>query len=512
LILRTHMKWIGLLAAALVIQGEASGQQSGPRDTLRPIVISNASILDGTGRPARGGSVRFHQGRILAVGNIAPLPGDSIIDAHGMTLAPGLIDAHSHHDRGADAQPTVLGAISQGITTIVIGQDGSSDIPLSLAFDQLTAHPLAVNVASYSGHNSLRDSVMGENFRRAATPQEIVRMKQLLSLDMEAGALGLSTGLEYDPGIFSTREEVLELARTAAERGGRYISHIRSEDRWFWDAIGEILNIGKETGMPVQISHMKLAMKGLWGQGDSLIRTLDRARAAGIKVTADVYPYTYWMSTLQVLFPERNFTDSVEAEFVLANVSPADGLLLGEFEPDTTLVGKTVADIARLRRRSEAGTLMALIAESMSGGESVIATGMIEPDIEAIMRWPYSGFSSDGSLHSLHPRGYGAFPRVLGRHVRERRVLTLPEAVRKMTSLTAENLGIAGRGTLAPGMAADMVLLDPGTVLDQATTTNAEARSIGILGVWVNGVRVYDGNTATGALPGQVIRRTSSQR
>lgn len=473
----------------------------------RPTTIVNAVVLDGSGAAGVPGGLRFHQGRVLAVGAVSPAPGDSIIDAKGRTLSPGFIDTHSHHDRGADTNRTLLAVVSQGITTIVAGQDGSSWLPLAEGLRQFDANPLAVNFASYSGHNSLRDSVMGKDFRRPAWADEVERMRRLLLADMEAGALGLSTGLEYDPGIFSAQDEVLTLARAAASVGGRYISHIRSEDRWFWPAIEELLTIGRETGMPVQISHTKLAMKSLWNQGDSLVRVLDRARAAGIKVTADVYPYTYWMSTLQVLFPERNFTDSVEAEFVLANVSPADGLLLGEFDPDPALVGKTVAEIARQRGRSEAGTLMALIAESMESGESVIGTSMIEPDIEKIMRWPFTNISSDGSNASLHPRGYGAFPRVLGRYVRERGVLALPEAIRRMTSLAAANVGLSGRGRLAPGMAADLVLFDPASIIDRSTTEYPARTAVGIDAVWVNGVQVFDGTRVTGALPGQVLRR-----
>ena len=477
----------------------------------RATTITNVSILDGSGTPAAAGNLRFQHGRIIAVGPVAPGQGDSVIDGRGLTLAPGFIDTHSHHDRGAEKNRSLPAVVSQGITTIVVGQDGESSLPLAQAFQQVQASPLAVNFASYSGHNSLRDSVMKRDFRRAATDEEIERMRRLLLADMDAGALGLSTGLEYDPGIFSAKGEVLTLARAAASRDGRYISHIRSEDRWFWPAIDELLTIGRETGMPVQISHTKLAMKSLWNQGDSLIRVLDRARASGIRVTADVYPYTYWMSTLQVLFPERNFTDSVESEFVLANVSPADGLLLGEFAPDTTLVGKTVAEIARLRNRSEAGTLMALIAESMEGGESVIGTSMIEPDIEKIMRWPYTNFSSDGSSSSLHPRGFGAFPRVLGRYVRERGVLSLPEAIRRMTSLAADNMGFKDRGRLAPGMAADLVLFDPTTVVDRSTTRDPHAAAIGIETVWVNGVAVYQGRQVTGATPGLVLLRTGTR-
>jgi len=186
-------------------------------------------------------------------------------------------------------------------------------------------------------------------------------------------------------------------------------------------------------------------------------------------------------------------------------------LLLGEFAPDTTLVGKTVAEIARLRNRSEAGTLMALIAESMEGGESVIGTSMIEPDIEKIMRWPYTNFSSDGSSSSLHPRGFGAFPRVLGRYVRERGVLSLPEAIRRMTSLAADNMGFKDRGRLAPGMAADLVLFDPTTVVDRSTTRDPHAAAIGIETVWVNGVAVYQGRQVTGATPGLVLLRTGTR-
>jgi N-acyl-D-amino-acid deacylase len=473
----------------------------------RAVVVTNAAILDGTGSPVRLGSIRFQHGRIVAVGDVRPMPGDAVIDARGLTLAPGFIDNHSHHDRGAEEEPTVLAAVSQGITTIVIGQDGSSPLPLARAFAGYEAHPLAVNVAAYSGHNSIRDSVMGKDFRRPATPTEVDQMRRLLLEDMRAGALGLSTGLEYDPGIFSAPGEVLTLAGTAAGMGGRYISHVRSEDRWFWPAIDELLTIGRETGMPVQVSHMKLAMKSLWGQGDSLIRVLDRARAAGIRVTADVYPYTYWMSTLQVLFPERNFNDSAEAEFVLANVSPADGLLLSQFDPDTSLVGSTVAEIARRRGRSEASTLMALIAESMDAGQSVIGTGMIEPDIERIIQWPWSSISSDGGLHSRHPRGFGAFPRVLGLYVRERGVISLPDAVRKMTSLAADNVGIRDRGRLSEGLAADLILFDPARIMDRSTTTDPFATAGGIEAMWVNGVEVYRAGKVTGARPGKVLRR-----
>jgi len=336
---------------------------------------------------------------------------------------------------------------------------------------------------------------------------------------MAAGALGLSTGLEYDPGIYSSPGEVVELARVAASFGGRYISHVRSEDRQFWAAIEEIISIGREARLPVQISHIKLAMRSLWGHADSLLRTLERARAAGVDITADIYPYTYWQSTLTVLFPQRDFDNRETAEFVLREVSTPDGLLLARFDPDTTYVGKTVAQIAAARGTDPPATLMALIRESIAmeertgrSGESVIGTSMHERDIEKLLAWPFANVCSDGALNGRHPRGAGAFTRVLGEYVRERRVVPLEEAIRKMTSLSARNVGIVDRGRIAPGQFADLVLFDPLAVRDVATPEQPRALSLGIRTVWVNGRIVWDGDRATGEAAGKVIRRAVNKQ
>jgi N-acyl-D-amino-acid deacylase len=360
---------------------------------------------------------------------------------------------------------------------------------------------------------------MGEDFRRVATSAEVDRMSEIVQAEMRAGALGLSTGLEYDPGIYSSRGEVLDLARAVAPFGGRYISHIRSEDRAFWQAIDEIIAIGRDARVPVQISHIKLAMRSLWGQADSLIRVLDRARAAGVDVTADIYPYTYWQSTLTVLFPERDFANRATAEFVLREIATPEGLLLSRFAPDTTYVGKTVAEIARLRATDPATTLMALIRETEAAeragrpsSESVIGTSMDERDIARLLAWPHANVCSDGELAGRHPRGFGAFPRVLRRYVREDGVLTLAEAVRKMTSLSAAHVGIRDRGRIAPGYFADLVLFDPRTVSDRATPTAPREVSIGIKTVWVNGQIVYQRGAATGMYPGRVLRRWNGNR
>ena len=333
---------------------------------------------------------------------------------------------------------------------------------------------------------------MGADDKRVATAKEIDSMRALLKQELDAGALGLSTGLEYDPGIYSNRAEVLELAKVAAAAGGRYISHIRSEDRTFWDAIDEVITIGRDAKLPVQVSHIKLAMIPLWGRTDSLFALLDSARARGIDITADVYPYTYWQAGLTVLYPKRDFTDRAETDKILREIARPEGLLLGDFDANPSYKGKTVAEIAVMRKEDAATTLMGLIAESQvwakthSGdtGESVVATSMDEKDVGRLIAWDHSNICSDGALDGAHPRGFGAFTRVLGRYVRDEKVVPLASAIRKMTSLSAAHLGISKRGTIATGNFADLVLFDPNTVADHATFAQPHLVSTGIAAVW----------------------------
>jgi N-acyl-D-amino-acid deacylase len=291
--------------------------------------------------------------------------------------------------------------------------------------------------------------------------------------------------------------------------GGRYVSHVRSEDRYFWAAIDEILRIGREAAIPVQISHLKLAMVDWWGQSRRLLDLLDGARRAGIDVTADVYPYEYWQSTLTVLFPERNFGDRAAAEFALRSIAPPDGLLLARYGPEPALAGMTVAQIAARRGTDSATTLMDLIAraEAAGGDESVIGTSMRADDVAALIAWPHSNICSDGELAGGHPRGAGAFTRVLRVYVREQKLLTLEQAIHKMTGLSAAHAGIADRGVIRPGAYADLVLFDPAQVADRSTTAEPQARSVGIHKVWVNGVLVLDAGQATGAHPGRALGR-----
>ena len=475
-------------------------------------LIVNARIVDGTGAPATEGAVRISGDRIVAIGDLKPAPGETVVDAAGLTLTPGFIDTHSHHDYGLFDDRAALPVVSQGVTTIVAGNDGSMSYPVRELFERQAKTPAAINVATYVGHGDLRSAVMGEDFKRHATPAEVARMKAMVTEGMEAGALGLATGLEYDPGINSDSGEVITLAKEAARYGGRYISHVRSEDRWFWAAIDEIVRIGREAKLPVQVSHIKLAMVDWWGQSRRLLDILEKARADGVDITADVYPYEYWHSTLTVLFPDRDYSNRETAEFVLKSIAPADGLLISEYSLDPSLVGKTIAEIARATAKDEAATLMELTTRSQVDGasEGVIGTSMRADDIAAFIAWPHSNICSDGALVSRHPRSTGAFTKVLRVYVREQKLLAFEEAIRKMTSLGAAHVGIRDRGTIRAGAYADLVLLDPATVADRSTTSDPTALSVGIHTVWVNGQAVFRDGKATGAMPGMGLKRANA--
>lgn len=475
-------------------------------------VIVNARVIDGSGDQSRDVNVRIEGDRIVAVGDFEPSSGDIVLDAEGLVLAPGFIDVHSHHDSRLFELPEALAAVNQGITTIVAGQDGGHQYPLGEFFAQLEASPAAVNVASYAGFGTFREEVMGEDYQRHATPDEVAEMAALLRTELEAGALGLSSGLEYDPGSFSATEEVVELARVAASHGGTYISHIRSEDRYFWEAIEEIIRIGREADLPVQVTHTKLAMNRWWGQAERLLTRLDEARASGVEITADIYPYRAWSTSFTwftTVFPDRDLDRRDGAEYILTDLMSPDDVLLPDFLPEPAYNGLTLAEIAEVRGSDAETTLMDLLkADTEMGGESLmIGFAMDEPDIEAIMAWPHAVICSDGGLDGSHPRGFGAFTRFLGRYVRERNVVSLEEGIRKMTSLSAEHLRITDRGAIEEGHYADLVLFDPETVIDRSTYEDPHLPSTGIEKVWVNGELVFDGGETTGNRPGRVIRR-----
>jgi N-acyl-D-amino-acid deacylase len=500
--------------ALTAVLGSAACAPDAEVDTL---LIRGVQIVDGTGSAAFAGDVRVAGEIISDVGHLAARDGERIMEGRGLTLAPGFIDTHSHAERDLPDQPGALPALTQGITTIVVGQDGVSELPLGDLFASLEAAPAAINVASYVGHNTLRSAVLGKQQRRKATEDELKAMAALLEQELATGALGLSSGLEYEPGIWSDPVEVVALAKLTAARGGRYISHIRSEDRWFEQALDEIINIGRVTGMPVQVSHIKLAMKRLWGEAPRIIAKLDAARAEGIQITADIYPYEYWQSTLMVLLPERDYRDRDAIEEALDQIAPPDGLWLTRFDPEPDYVGKTLTEIAKLRD-VDAVTAFTYLAEASTQMEeqtgelaaAIIGTSMREDDIQEMLLWSETNICTDGALDDLHPRARGAFARVLGRYVREQKLLTLEEAVHKMTGLAAAHMGFENRGIIRTGARADLVLFDPDAVIDRATPQSPELLSAGVDTVWVGGRSVYEGGRETGARPGVVIRRGAS--
>ena len=479
-------------------------------------LIRHVKIIDGTGSPAYESSVRIMDNKIIEIGSLLPNKAEQVIEGNGLLLCPGFIDTHSHHYSNLAKNPGALATANQGITTIVIGQDGESYSMDTL--DNFFNHrPVAVNVATYTGQTTLRELVMGENdLLREAKPEEIEKMKILLNNELEKGSLGLSTGLEYEEAFYSTIEEVMSLARVAAKQHARYMSHIRSEDITLDEAIDEIIEIGRETHMPVQISHLKISMKDKWKQSDKLIEKLDKARNEGIDITADVYPYAHWNATLKVLFPKRDYADLTSARFAIDQLFDANQSVLVTYVPIPSYKGKTLSMIAEERKEEPAVTLMNLIkiASDFKKNnpmfsqtiEAITAKSMDDQDINRFMKWPHTNICSDG-IGGGHPRGYGTYPRFLGKYIRKEQLMNLETAIHKMTQLAAEHVGIKNRGIIAVGNYADLVLFNPDTVIDNATFENSKALSTGIEMVWINGQLIYKNNKSTGKYPGMLIKR-----
>ena len=490
-------------------------------DSPPTILITNVMIYDGTGAKPFKGQVRIRGDRILHVeqGEQPKLSSDSqVINGQGLDLAPGFIDTHSHHDIGLDTEPNASAAITQGVTTIVRGMDGFSGGPVDADYFSVNQYleyfqsiPVAINVASFSAHNSIRLEVMGEDFKREATAKEIMAMASLIELDMRSGAYGLSTGLEYDPGIFSSTLEVIELAKVAANYDGKYKSHIRSEDREYWEAIEETVEIGRQAKIPVNIDHFKLLGTFNWGRTDEVLSILDAAREEGINITTDVYPYVAWSSSITSLYPKRNFNDIKETEFILEKLSPAEDITFVYHSLHPDYVQKTVAEIANEAGKSEVEMLSHLSEESYRLGsassavEYVVAKGMIDSDVRLLLDWPYSNVTSDGGLECSHPRGCGTFPKVISKYRGEGGLGSLERIIYKMTNLSATNIGLIDRGIIKEGAFADIVMFDAKNTKDNSTFSNSTLQSEGIDSVWVNGIRVLSNGEFTGELPGRLL-------
>jgi N-acyl-D-amino-acid deacylase len=483
------------------------------------LLLSHVMLYDGSGGAPHAADVRVRGSRIVAVApHLLPVPGEVVRDEHGLALAPGFIDMHSHGDRGLLEDLDAATITRQGVTTIFVGQDGESHYPLKDYYARLAATPAALNVASMVGHATLREEVMGTDLYRAATDAEVARMRTLLASELQAGAFGLSTGLEYEQAHFATTQEVIDLSRVAATSGGFYISHVRDEANHVFDSFDEILRIGREAHIPVEITHIKLGATGVWHQAAARMpQYFATARREHIDLTADVYPYTYWHSTIRVIVPDRDFFNTAKVTAAIADNGGAQAIRVVRYAPEPNLAGKTLAEIAARWQVTPAEAFMSIIrataAEIEPGAqemEEIIATSMSEDDVRWFIAQPAIMFCSDGELHGAHPRGAGTFPRILGHYVREEHVLTLEAAIRKMTALPAQRLGLPDRGRIAAGYVADLVVFDPATVIDRATIEHPEAPPAGIRDVMVSGSWVIDDGRVTGGHPGRVLRRPKS--
>jgi len=500
------------------------------------LVIRGGSLVDGTGAPPRRADLGIRGGRIAAIGDLATAEGGTEIPAGGFVVAPGFIDVHAHADGQALTRRDALNFLHMGVTTIITGNCGGSVKDLVTHFAKLEQGGVGVNYGSLVGHGTVRQTVMG-SADRAPTAEELKRMKGLVRRAMTAGAFGLSTGLIYVPGTYAKTPEIAALAKVAAEFRGLYVSHMRDEADDVLDAIDEALRIGAASGAAVHLSHLKASGKNNWGRGREIIKRLEEARAAGVRVTGDQYAYTASSTSLDVLFPAKElqitrgrFAKKLkdDADFRVrmhaALLRTMDSTGFGDFaycqiayapnNPD--LSGLNIKQAAQRRlnksdRDAQAATAIELFVEAKGRRVSMVYHKMSEPDVEAIMSAPFVAVACDAGIRKRgparpHPRGAGNNPRVLARYVRERKTLTLPLAIHKMTALPAGVFGIEDRGVIREGAWADVVVLDPKVIQDRATYEAPYEKPRGLPFVIVNGrVAIANGEFA-GVRHGRVLR------
>ena len=495
------------------------------------LVITNARIVDGTGNPWFRGGVAVKDGRIARVGWFDASGARQTIDAGGKILAPGFIDVHAHSENVYD-HPAAENFIRMGVTTMVTGNCGGSVVEVGEFLNRISETRLAINLSTLIGHNSVRRTVMGLD-DRAPTAEEQQKMNELVEKAMREGAVGLSTGLIYLPGTFAKTEEVVELAKASSKYGGTYASHIRNEGVGVFDAIKEAINIGEQAKMPVEISHFKISAKSLWGQTDKTLQLVQDARDRGLTVTVDQYAYPASSTSLDARMPSwaiaggrdegrKRLADPAtrakaaadmkksRAEAGFADYSDA---FVASYRENPEFNGKNIKQITmEVRGKDDLDSQIEQIFEMYDkGGAQMVYQVMNEDDVKRIMAAPFTMIASDSGVREFgagvpHPRGYGNNARVLGRYVRELKIISLEDAIRKMTSLPANTFGLRDRGQIREGFAADMVLFDEKTVGDKATFEKPHQYAEGFSMVIVNGGVVFDGTKMTGTMSGQSIR------
>ncbi len=552
-----------LAALNLVLLNASAATNLSPTPGGYDIIITHGHILDGTGSPWYESDVGIKDGRIAAIGNLANAPRKQTVDAHGMVVAPGFIDMLGQSEYTILADPRLPSKIFQGITTEITGE-GESVAPVNEGilsenqgnyahygithdwhdfqtyFARLKAQGIGINVGDYVGAATIREMVIGYG-DRAPSADELKRMQALVAEAMRQGALGLSTALQYPPAPYARTEELIALAQSAAQFGGIYATHMRSEGDAEMEALEETFRIGREAHIPVEIFHLKASGKGNWGSAPRVIQAIETARAQGIDVAADTYAYTAWENSFSAFIPPWAHDGGNSALIVrlkdpatrarirddmtkpskdwdnewLAIKGPQDILITAVINKELMKYqGKRVSEVAAEWHEDPIDTICDFLIRDQAGS-SVAVFGMDEPDVRLILQQPWVSVDNDAPGASIegvlshehpHPRAYGTFPRILHKYVHDEKVLTLSEAIRKFTSLPAQREHLADRGVLKLGMWADVVVFDPNTIRDEATYEDPNRLSVGMQYVLVNGVPVISQGKMTGALPGQILR------
>ncbi|MFQ6069680.1 MAG: amidohydrolase family protein [Candidatus Aminicenantales bacterium] len=504
-----------------------------PSSKTFDLVIRGGIIVDGSGNPWFKADIAIKDRLIRRIGRIADARAKRTIGAQGLIVSPGFIDIHTHCDRGILRVPTVDNYIHQGVTTVIGGNCGGHPFPLKDFFQKLRKKGISPNFGCLVGHNTIRREVMGYKMEQP-TAEEMARMKSLVEEEMKAGGLGFSTGLSYLPGIYSTTEELVELASAAARYGGIYATHLRDQGQHITEAIEEAIEIGEKNNMPVQISHIKLAHDAVWHEKWRITEAVEKARERGVEVTIDQYPYTATSSGFTSSLPswafeggkekflerlkDRKTYEKIKAYVIkrrltsFRGIDKTETIYIARCSRAAEYEGKNLKEIliSRGLEPSVDNAADLIIEIEKEGGASGVFFQMDERDVEELMRLPYNMHASDGSVQVLnrgvpHPRNYGTFPRVLGLYVRQKKVISLQDAVRKMTSLPAQTLRLERRGILREGMYADITIFNPQTVRDMATYKKPHQYNQGIEYVIVNGVIVLDKGLHTGKLPGMIL-------
>lgn len=495
------------------------------------LLIRNGRIIDGTGNSWYYADVAVRDGKIALIQKNISGTAAKIIDARGLIVAPGFIDVHAHIESGVFERPTADNYIYDGVTTVITGNCGNSADDLNYFFYKIDSIKTSINVAALVGHNTVRRLVMG-NDNRLATPEEQLKMEALIAKAMKDGAVGMSTGLIYLPGMFSNTAEVVGLAKETAKYRGIYASHIRNEENTAIEAITETIDIGKAALIPVQISHFKVASPSNWGRSPEALALIEKARLEGYDVTIDQYPYTAASTNLGIRLPDWAIAGGADStknrindpvlhqqmikdmlaqlkKYKYKNYSYA---VVANHAADTTLNGKSISEINLMKGRKpkaadEAETILDLM---LAGGAQMVYHMMNEKDVQYFLKYPYNMIGADGGVSNgrgmPHPRTYGTNARVLGLYVREQKLISLEEAIRRMTSLAAQKFQLKDRGQLKEGMAADIVVFDEATVKDNATYEQPHQFSSGFQFVIVNGVVVINYGKHNGVRSGKALK------